>query len=602
MKKVTLFSMLLAGLAGSATAATTYPNFVDLGDINGLFSTGYFHGNAVLVDFNNDGNLELAAKGRDLNNGWATDLFYLSGDGYSFNTRTAIQDPDNCSWERVLVPIDYNLDGNMDLIAANSWGAKLLKGNGDGTFDAQAGIDAEFGLNGEISIDGDDAEKWYMGLTAVADFNGDGYPDIITFCGNPREDQGTPYLFINEGGSGKFTKMEDTGLLPQRGGTIALADVDCDGMPDVAVSGWSDSFGNDCIKVYKNNGNNTFSEMINANGDLALALAGTETGVIRFFDYNNDGYPDLFVTGQSCPNGWAKCANIYKNNAGNGFEKVEAGLPGTNKGGADWCDLNGDGLIDLVFNGETDNGTKTIVAYNNGDGTFKVEDAIMGGHRGGGTVEIGDFNNNLTPDVILMGYNDNGPHFQLYNSMQTRNLNSAPTAPASLSAAPDGNATVFSWEAGTDKQTPAAALRYNLFVKLKNGKLITLVPADPATGKLKQANVDAATTAKTVRLNVASDDIAEWGVQSIDGGKAASAFAKTDVVSAVVEIEAAAATLSLNGNLLTANAAVNAEVYTVAGAKVMSAEMAEGETVALELPAGVYVIKGGATAIKTVVK
>lgn len=593
--------MLLAGLAGSATAAT-YPSFVDLGGINELFSTGYFHGNALLVDLNNDGNFELAAKGRDLNNGWSTDYFYLSGDGSSFNTRTDITDPDGKSWERVLVSIDYNLDGNMDLIAASSYGAKLFKGNGDGTFDMQAGIDAGFGLEGEINIEGNDSEKWYMGLTAVADFNGDGYPDIVTFCGNPRDDQGTPYLFINEAGSGKFTKIEDTGLLPHRGGTIALADVNCDGMPDVAISGWSDNFGNDCIKVYKNNGNNTFSEIIGANDDLALAKAGTETGVIRFFDYNNDGYPDLFITGQSCPNSWAKCANIYKNNAGNGFEKVEAGLPGTNKGGADWCDLNGDGLIDLVFCGETDNGNKSIVAYNNGDGTFKVEDAIIGGHRGGGTVEIGDFNNNLTPDVIIMGYNDNGPHFQLFNSVQSRDLNTAPTAPSSLSAAPEENAIVLSWQPGSDKETPAEALRYNVFVKLKDGKIITLVPADPATGKLKQANVDAATTAKSVRLNVSPANIAEWGVQSIDGGKVASAFATTDVVSAVAEIEASVATLILNGNLLTANAAVSVEVYSVAGAKVMAAEMAEGETLALELPAGVYVIKGGETAIKTIVK
>lgn len=598
MKKFTLYSLILAGMASSVSAAT-YPTFTDLGDMKGLFSTGYFRGNALLMDINNDGNFELVAKGRDLNNGWSTDIFYLSGDGYSFNTRNAIQDPDGNSWERVLVPIDYNLDGNMDLILNCSWGAKLIKGNGDGTFDSNAGIDADFSIDGGIDMNDNDCEKWYMGLTAVADFNGDGYPDIITFCGNPRQDQGTPVLFINEKGSGKFTKIEETGLLPHRGGTIAMADINRDGLMDIAVSGWSDSFGNDCIKVYKNNGDLTFSEA--GSDDLALAKAGTETGIIRFFDYDNDGYPDLFITGQSCPNSWAKCADIYKNNNGSGFTKIEAGLPGAMKGGADWCDLNGDGLIDLVYGGETDNGSKTIVAFNNGDGTFKVEDGIMGSHRGGATVEIGDFNNNLTPDVIIMGYNDNGPHFQIYNSMQSRELNTVPTAPVKLAATANGNSTVFTWEAGSDKETPAAALRYNLYAKLKSGAIVSMVPADPTTGTLKQANVDAATTATSYSLNIPADEIEEWGVQSIDGAKASSIFA-TAATSAVDEIGANAdSSVTVRGGVITANGNVTVEIYAASGAKVAEKALTEGEAMKADLPAGVYIVKAGSTVIKIMV-
>ena len=65
-----------------------------------------------------------------------------------------------------------------------------------------------------------------------------------------------------------------------------------------------------------------------------------------------------------------------------------------------------------------------------------------------------------------MGYNDNGPHFQIYNSMQSRGVNTAPSAPVALSAKSEGDATVFTWEAGSDKETPAGALRYNFYAKL----------------------------------------------------------------------------------------------------------------------------------------
>lgn len=51
-----------------------------------------------------------------------------------------------------------------------------------------------------------------FGLIGVADFNNDGYPDIVTFCGNPRDDQGTPVIFQNNKGTGEFVKLEDTVL------------------------------------------------------------------------------------------------------------------------------------------------------------------------------------------------------------------------------------------------------------------------------------------------------------------------------------------------------------------------------------------------------
>lgn len=523
-------------LAGMGAARQT--NYSELTNLTGLVSNGLFHGNTVLADIDNDGMMELIAKGRDLNAGWANTLkaLHLDETGATFGSAVDLPDPDGCMWERIIYTIDYNNDGNVDLLYASSWNAKLMKGNGDGTFEF---VDA-FNLDGEISIDGDDGEKWYAGTLGVADFNGDGYQDIVTFCGNPREDQGTPVVFFNDNGTGAFIKDENTGLKAQRGGTLCVGDYNRDGFADILVSGWADDFGNDCCRIWKNDGTGKFSEVIVGN------TAGTEKGQVIFADLTGNGLLDVFITGTSCPNNWELAAYIYKNNGDDTFSKVEAGLPGFQCSGADWCDLNGDGNIDLVYAGENGDLKNSVYAFNEGDGTFTAVTDKLGQHRGGASVLAIDINNNNVPDLLLMGYMDgDGPrHFQIYNGAGSRVANKAPNAPTDLTAVSNGNKTEFTWNAATDEKatqgtgfTPAEALRYNYYVKTTDGKIITAVPADIATGKLRSSNVCAASTACKLVLNVPMSKIAEWGVQAIDGAKAASAFAKGET-SGIDTIEA----------------------------------------------------------------
>lgn len=521
---------LLITLAASAVALTgmgaaRQTNYSELTNLTSLVSNGLFHGNTVLADIDNDGMMELIAKGRDLNAGWANTLkaLHLDEAGSTFTASVDLPDPDGCMWERVIYTIDYNNDGNVDLIYASSWNAKLMKGNGDGTFQM---VD-DFSLDGEMSIDGDDAEKWYAGTLVVADFNGDGYQDIVTFCGNPREDQGTPVVFFNDNGSGKFIKDENTGIKPQRGGTLCVGDYNRDGFVDILVSGWADDFGNDCCRIWKNDGTGKFTEVIVGN------TSGTEKGQVIFADLTGNGLLDVFITGTSCPNNWELAAYVYKNNGDDTFTMIDAGLPGFQCSGADWCDLNGDGNIDLVYAGEGDL-KNSVYAFNEGDGKFTAVSDKLGQHRGGAAVLAADMNNNNVPDIILMGYMDgDGPrHFQIYNGAGSRVANKAPNAPTGLVAVANGNKTEFSWNAGSDEKasqgtgfTPVDALRYNYYVKTTDGQVITAVPADPATGKLRSSNVCAASTACKVVLNIPMSKVAEWGVQSIDGAKAASAFA-----------------------------------------------------------------------------
>lgn len=523
MKKF-LLNVLAASTAVAAMAAPQVPSYNVITLPTEVAADGG-HGNNGLADFNGDGNLDIFMKGRVGYWGSAA-MYYFTGDGYGFDTAMPISDVDGCSWERILVPIDYDADGDMDLILGASWGSKLLQNDGSGNFT----LIENFALDYEMSIDSGDAEKWYDGLFAIADFNLDGYVDIVCFNGNPREDQGAPVIYTNNQGDGTFTRNENCGLQAQRGGTIATGDINGDGISDIVVNGWID---NDCIRAYICNGDGTFTAANNDNFDLTNR--GTEKGQIILVDIDADGDLDLFVTGTSCPQGWAKVADIYINDGTGVFTYQENSLPGVEVSGADWCDVNADGYMDLIYTG--DGVSSTIVVINQGDGAFDAQADLMGGHRGGAVVSVADFNNNGMIDVLLSGYNDSGSHFQAYNGLSSRGMNTAPTAPTNLAAEEVDGKVTFTWSAGSDTQTPTAALRYNVYVKTKDGKIFSIIPSDPATGKLRSIEVTTAVSVCQYTLNAKASDIEEWGVQTIDGAKLGSEFAKSSKVSALENVE-----------------------------------------------------------------
>jgi len=120
--KSLLITLAASTVALSGMAAARQTNYSELTNLTDLVSNGLFHGNTLLADINNDGQYELIAKGRDLNAGWANTLkaLYLDESGSTFATSTDLDTPDDCMWERIIYAIDYNNDGNLDLIYASS--------------------------------------------------------------------------------------------------------------------------------------------------------------------------------------------------------------------------------------------------------------------------------------------------------------------------------------------------------------------------------------------------------------------------------------------------------------------------------------------------
>lgn len=523
--KSLLISSILASTAMIANAQSI-PTYTKANLPEGI-SEGFFRGSAVFADVNNDGNIDLIIKGRDLDGGWTPKVQIVINDGTKLASGSTLVEGIDI-YESTLNVFDYNNDGNVDILLSCYSTPMLFKGNGDGTFTQVENFSLEDNFSISDNDDNKTADLYYTGLTLTADFNNNGLQDILS-----KDKDGNPVLY-NNNGDGTFTKVENSGFVKQRGGTMAIGDFNNDGYIDVAVSGWSDEAGNDAIVINKNNGDGTFSPVLSEN------FVGAEKGAVMLADLDNDGQLDLFVTGESCPEGWNKIAYVFKNNGDGTFQgKTATNLPGMCKGGADWADVNGDGLIDIIYTGE--GGTNNmIVATNKGGLQFDSNEIPQNKiARSGGSVMAFDYNNDGIIDLVAMGYNDRNfmtKHFSVWNGSGVT-ANTAPTAPTALKASDeDGNVTL-SWDAATDKETPVAALRYNVYVKLNNGTVFSNVAADPATGKLRHGNVDAAITTTSCKLNIKAADIAEWGVQTIDGGKLASAFAKGGTVTGINNIK-----------------------------------------------------------------
>lgn len=275
---------------------------------------------------------------------------------------------------------DYDNDGWQDVFmvsAGNDFrkpkqnsGSKLFHNKGNGQFEdvtAQSGI----------VVDG-----YAMGC-CIGDFDNDGLDDLFV------SGFGQNYLFRNRG-AGKFEDVtRKAGILPRKdawGMGCAFVDVNRDGKLDLYVANYIRY--NDTIalcrtanvmhgctpnqyqtqrnELYINRGNGTFTESAVALG--AEDKPGAGLGVL-VCDFDNDGWPDIFIANDGTPNG------LLHNQKGR-FKSIaqEAGVAFSEDGGmragmgTDAEDYNGDGKFDIaVTNFQHE---PTSLYQNNGDMVF----------------------------------------------------------------------------------------------------------------------------------------------------------------------------------------------------------------------------------------
>ncbi len=355
-------------------------------------------GGVVADDFENDGLLDVVVSSYDVCQ--PLRFFHNNGDG-TFTDRTAQAGLSGQLGGLNMIQGDYNNDGCMDiLVLRGAWEfpvrKSLLRNNCDGTF---TDVTREAGL----------AEPATRTQTAVwADINNDGLLDL--FVG---DENGPSQLFLNKG-DGTFQDISRSSGVDRVAFTkgVVAADYDNDGYVDFYVS---NLYGGNFL--YHNNHNNTFTEVSQQAG---VHQPQSQSFATWFFDYDNDGWPDLFVTSfyfspdetirsyLGIPTN-AETMKLYRNLGNGTFQDVtaEAGLNKINiPMGANFGDIDNDGYLDiyLATGGPEYGALAPKMLLRNYDGKYFTDVTASSGtgdlHKGHG-VSFADLGNNGHEDLLV---------------------------------------------------------------------------------------------------------------------------------------------------------------------------------------------------------
>ena len=364
-------------------------------------------GGSIMEDFDNDGLLDIITSTWDP----AGPILYYHNDGDgTFSDYTARAGLTGQLGGLNIVQTDYNNDGWIDvLVMRGGWLRRngqmrlsLLRNNGNGTFS-------------DITREANLADPAYPSQSATwADYDNDGELDLYS-CNESQRAGSTiefPSQLFRNNGDGTFSDLAPAAGVKNLRYCKASGwgDYDSDGDPDLYVSNYQEE-----NRLYRNNGDGTFTDVA-----TELGVAGPVPSFATWFwDYNNDGWLDLFVAGYGprtgdvaadylgLPNDGARM-RLYMNDGAGGFVDVtrETGLYRVHQTmAANFGDLDNDGFLDFYLGTgfPTYDALAPNIAYRNNRGQSFTDVTFSAGlghlHKGHG-IAFGDLDRDGDQDIF----------------------------------------------------------------------------------------------------------------------------------------------------------------------------------------------------------
>ena len=410
-----------------------------------------------------------------------------------------------------------------------------------------------------------------IGNISVADVNLDGGIDIYV-NGSARSS-----LLLNNS-SGSFS---ESSLLPNLSVTYSnggWGDVNMDGRPDLFLMGVNEYADNILNELYVNSGNNL-------DEDLTTIFPSLFTGSSTWGDFDNDGDPDLIISGQTAnPN--SSVSRLYQNEPIGRLTEVTTAdaINGLKAGSSHFVDLDSDGDQDLIMTGWnkiegklvtwileneplgtyslSSNQIDFAVAYgtidaidynldgfqdfliagadsvrnyagkvhsmsgrvflNNHDGSFTSIKEIPGAR----TARFADIDLDGKPDIVASGTREIGNDSLSFSHIFINTIsdtNEAPLPPAALTAFAVSTRAIFSWGAGSDDIDNTNSLSYNIRIGSSSGGNQLMSSAIP----YNFSNVGK----RLIReFNEIPHGTYYWSVQTVDGSGRVSDWSQEDTL------------------------------------------------------------------------
>ena len=248
------------------------------------------------------------------------------------------------------IVFDLNRDGRMDLAGTGLTTARVMIGNGDGTF--QPRVEYPATTSGQPQA------------LAAGDFNRDGVPDLILAINDPT----IGFALITGRGDGSFNApVHFANVAGADSPAIAATDLDNDGNLDVVAGHSFACYVAPCatattITVMRGRGDGTFNA-------ASVVAVGVETAAIGVGDFNRDGFKDLALA-SSRGRVRVLLGRGDGTFAGQTLTLIAEESLGMNNTDIDVADVNADLIDDLVV-ALAVNGSRTVILIGNGDGTFR---------------------------------------------------------------------------------------------------------------------------------------------------------------------------------------------------------------------------------------